>query len=104
MQHRTQYRRKTMTRVILAGGFGVALVFAAQVVRTPASAVALMAPGNVGLKSAGALAFGPDGVLFVGDSIGGAIVALDTDDRTPARAGESRRAGRSTRRSPRWSA
>jgi len=27
--------------------------------------------GSAGLKSAGALAFGPDGVLFVGNSIGG---------------------------------
>ena len=34
------------------------------------------------LSSAGPLAFGPDGVLFVGDSVGGAIVALDTKDRT----------------------
>lgn len=37
--------------------------------------------GKAELKSAGALAFGPDGVLFVGDSAGGAIFALDTKDR-----------------------
>ena len=37
---------------------------------------------NAGLKSAGALAFGPDGVLFVGDSMGGAVAALETGDRT----------------------
>jgi hypothetical protein len=42
--------------------------------------------GKADLKSAGSLAFGPDGVLFVGDSIGGAIFALDTQDRTPAQA------------------
>src|SRR5580765_3818072 len=77
---------KMMTRVALAGGGAIALVFAAQAVRTPASAVALVATGNVGIKSAGALTFGPDGVLFVGDSTGGAIAAIDTDDRTPARA------------------
>jgi hypothetical protein len=41
---------------------------------------------NAGLKSAGALAFGPDGVLFVGDSMGGTVAALQTDDRTPASA------------------
>jgi len=41
---------------------------------------------NAGLKSAGALAFGPDGVLFVGDSMGGAVAALQTDDRTPSSA------------------
>jgi hypothetical protein len=42
--------------------------------------------GKADLKSAGALTFGPDGVLFVGDSIGGMIFALDTQDRTPSQA------------------
>jgi len=51
----------------------------------PASAAAVLTSGKVDLKSAGALAFGPDGVLFVGDSIGGAVIALDTNDRTPAK-------------------
>ena len=46
-----------------------------------------MPAGKVELKSAGALAMGPDGILFVGDSVGGAIVALDVDDRTPSKAG-----------------
>ena len=36
------------------------------------------------LKSAGPLAFGPDGILFAGDSVGGAVLALDTNDRAPA--------------------
>jgi hypothetical protein len=39
--------------------------------------------GKPDLRSAGRLAFGPDGVLFVGDSVGAAIVALDTADTTP---------------------
>ncbi len=43
--------------------------------------------GSPDLKSAGSLAFGPDGVLFVGDTQGAAIFALDTGDRTPASAG-----------------
>jgi hypothetical protein len=43
--------------------------------------------GKPELKSAGPLAFGPDGILFVGDSRGAAVVALDTDDRTPAKSG-----------------
>ncbi len=38
--------------------------------------------GKADLKSAGALAFGPDGILFVGDSLGAAVYALDTEDRT----------------------
>jgi hypothetical protein len=48
-----------------------------------------MPAGKVELKSAGALAMGPDGILFVGDSVGGAIVALDVDDRTPSKSGAS---------------
>src|SRR5262249_8910256 len=39
-----------------------------------------MPAGKVELKSAGALAMGPDGILFVGDSVGGNIAALDVDD------------------------
>jgi hypothetical protein len=38
------------------------------------------------LKSAGALAFGPDGILFVGDSKTGTIFAIDTGD---AKAGKA---------------
>src|SRR5689334_19900025 len=40
-----------------------------------------MQSGKVDLKSAGALAIGPDGILFVGDTLGAKIVALDVDDR-----------------------
>jgi hypothetical protein len=36
--------------------------------------------GKAELKSAGSLAFGPDGVLFVGDTAGAAIWALDVQD------------------------
>src|SRR5579864_9445502 len=35
------------------------------------------------LKSAGPLAFGPEGILLVGDTQGAAIFAIDTGDRTP---------------------
>ena len=42
--------------------------------------------GKVDLKSAGALAIGPDGILFVGDTLGARIVALDVDDRTASKA------------------
>src|SRR6476659_10867641 len=51
----------------------------------PVDAAAVLTAGKADLKSAGALTFGPDGVLFVGDSIGGAIVALDTNDKTPVK-------------------
>jgi hypothetical protein len=40
--------------------------------------------GTPDLKSAGALAFGPPGILFVGDSQGSAVFAIDTGDRTAA--------------------
>jgi hypothetical protein len=46
-----------------------------------------MTAGKTQLKSAGPLAFGPDGILFVGDSIGATIVALDVDDHTPGPSG-----------------
>jgi hypothetical protein len=38
--------------------------------------------GSPDLKSAGPLAFGPQGILFVGDTQGAAIFAFDTGDRT----------------------
>lgn len=39
--------------------------------------------GRADLKSAGPLAFGADGVLFVGDSLGASVFALDTADTKP---------------------
>jgi len=42
--------------------------------------------GKAELQSAGALAFAPEGILLVGDSMGGAIFAIDTQDRTPSTA------------------
>jgi hypothetical protein len=45
---------------------------------------ASLKPGNPELKSAGPLAFGPDGILFVGDTQGAALVAIDTADRAAA--------------------
>lgn len=50
---------------------------------TPAAAVDVtqgFLEGNPGLESAGPLAFGPDGILFVGDSKGAAVVAIATGD------------------------
>jgi hypothetical protein len=61
-----------------------ALVFAAADTPTSVSLTAGLTAGKVQLKSAGALAFGPDGILFVGDSAGGSIVEMDTNDHAPA--------------------
>ena len=61
------------------------------VVACGATAVALAAntaglqAGKAALKSAGQMAFGPNGVLFVGDSLGGSIVALDSGDTAKAK-------------------
>ena len=49
--------------------------------------------GTPEIKSVGPLAFGPDGVLFVGDTQGAAIFAIDTGDRTPTPAGPFKVAG-----------
>jgi hypothetical protein len=57
----------------------VALIAIADV---PANVTAGLKAGKLELKSAGALAFGPDGVLFVGDSVGGSVAAVDTNDHT----------------------
>ena len=61
-----------------------ALAIGVTAAREPASPLADLASGKVSLMSAGALAFGPDGILFVGDSVGGSIVAIDTGDRKAA--------------------
>jgi hypothetical protein len=45
--------------------------------------------GMPDLKSAGPMAFGPEGILFVGDPQGAAIFAIDTGDKTPAKADSS---------------
>lgn len=52
-----------------------------------ASALDSLSSGKLQMQSAGPLAFGPDGVLFVGDSAGASILALDTGDRTPGSGG-----------------
>ncbi len=69
-------------RLVLAVLAGLALVAA------PASAdlTDSLKPGTPDLKSVGALAFGPEGILFVGDAASAAIFALDTGDRTKASA------------------
>jgi len=51
---------------------------------TLAFGASTMQTGKASLKSAGALAIGPDGILFVGDSAGAAIYALDVEDRAAA--------------------
>lgn len=51
-------------------------------------AVAEEAPSGPDLSSMSALAFGPDGVLFVGDAKAGTVFGLETGDLTPGKAPE----------------
>jgi len=67
----------TPLRLVAALCLTAALAFSAS--------IAGLTTGKAPLKSAGPLAFGPDGILFVGDSAGAAIVAIDTRDNKAAR-------------------
>jgi hypothetical protein len=64
----------------------VALAFAVADTPAPLNLTANLTSGKVQLKSAGALAFGPEGILFVGDSLGGAVAEIDTNDRQASHA------------------
>jgi len=70
-------------RVMICAVLALALLTTAGVT---ADLTESLKAGKADLKSAGALAFGPDGVLFVGDSMGGKIFALDTQDRAASQA------------------
>jgi hypothetical protein len=73
-------------RLICAvAGLSLAVALAFTLAAAGTSATSSLTPGKAQLTSAGPLAFGPDGVLFVGDSIGGQVVALDTNDRAAPR-------------------
>lgn len=79
-------RRTKLVSMAVAFCTTVALSLGLAAARKPASPLADLPSGKVQIMSAGPLAFGPDGVLFVGDSVGGAIVAIDTQDRKAASA------------------
>ena len=72
------FGRASMVVSALAGA-GVALVMASG----PGDLKAAAPPAVAGMRSAGALAFGPDGVLFVGDSRAGAVHALAIEEAQP---------------------
>lgn len=69
--------RRTMLGLASAAATGIALASSAQA-QTPEPGVGADARGGVSgpMQSAGALAFGPDNVLFVGDIAGAAIHAF----------------------------
>ena len=75
--------RKTAIRI--AAGLSFTALAVVTVMTMNGAPDTTLTPGKVDLKSAGALAFGPDGILFVGDSVGGSVVAVDTGDHTAAK-------------------
>src|SRR5438477_12654426 len=81
--------RRTTTWISLAVAISlsIALGLTLTAARQPASPAVELTSGKVPLMSAGALTFGPAGILFVGDSIGGSIVAIDTEDTKAPGAG-----------------
>ena len=59
-------------------------LFLTAVTTDAADWTAGMKEGNPGLRSMGPLAFGPEGILFVADTRGAAVVAIATGDTVPA--------------------
>jgi hypothetical protein len=76
---------KVLPRVAAVLSVAAIAVFLVSSSSKAGSPVGEMTAGKVTLQSANALAFGPDGILFVADSLGGKVVALDTNDRTAAK-------------------
>ncbi len=60
----------------------VGVLLAASAAIAPAASPVGLKLGKVELKSAGPIAFGPDGVLFIGDPKAAAVVAVATNDTT----------------------
>lgn len=78
-----------MSTFKLAAGASLAALAAAVLVATHgASAAPNPAPAAATLKSASALAFAPNGVLLIGDSLGAQVVSVETGDTAKAAAGK----------------
>jgi len=73
--------KKNAYLLVLAAAIGVAVT--AFTYRSDNSGYGLTL-GNPEIKSITALAFGPDGILFIGDSKSATIFAIDTKDKTTA--------------------
>jgi hypothetical protein len=74
-----------MKRILLFVAVALAGVAAIAVVENGSEAAGEtggFTTGKPGIQSLSTLAFGPDSVLFIGDGKGGAVFAVDLDDRT----------------------
>jgi hypothetical protein len=70
--------RFRVTGIVLAG------MCLTAAVALGAGPTASLKKGTPDLKSAGPLAFGPEGILFIGDTQGAALFAIDTGERASA--------------------
>jgi hypothetical protein len=59
---------------------GLVVLFGTNSITQAANLAESLKPGKVTLKSAGPLAFGPEGILFLGDPQAGTIYAIATND------------------------
>jgi hypothetical protein len=76
-------RLKTTIRTAFCVCAAAALALTFSTVSQTATSKVNLPVGKVPLTSAGPLAFGPNGILFVADSLGAKIVAIDTKDTKP---------------------
>src|SRR6516162_6907988 len=70
-------------RIVLALVAGLVVCAASP---CPADETSRLKKGTPDLKSAGPIAFGPQGILFIGDPQGAAIFAIDTGDKNQSKA------------------
>ena len=99
--HGDQTMPRNWTRIAVLAAAGMIVATASARAGDP---TASLKQGNPQLKSAGPLGFGPDGILFVGDTQGAAVFAIDTGDRVardPEAPDQGRRPGRQGRRAAR---
>jgi hypothetical protein len=75
---RLPYRRNILRLVRLSPSMLMGAMLAA-----PPPYANSFTTGQVNVRSLSKITFGPDGILFIGDSIGAKIFAVDLDDRTP---------------------
>jgi hypothetical protein len=69
---------RNWTRAVAMAAAGMIVTSASAKAGEP---TASLKQGNPQIKSAGPLGFGPEGILFVGDTRGSALYAIDTGDR-----------------------
>src|SRR6185437_6181729 len=76
-----------MTRMgIRVAAIALACISMSAAMAMAADPTASLKQGKPDLKSAGPLTFGPEGILFVGDTKGAALFAIDTRDSAASKA------------------